>query len=213
MKTSLEIRQLSVERGSRIVIAALSLRIDAGQAVAVLGPNGVGKTTLLRTVAGYVPHLSGTVMLHSGVADDRDIGEQLHYVGHHNAIKLSMTVRENLEFWAGFLGENTQAAHQPYLERALEAFQLSQLADIPAAYLSAGQKRRTALARLLVAPRPLWLLDEPTVALDTASCAALTDVANAHLRAGGLILAATHQPLAFENCSALRLSWPGEVGI
>ncbi|MEO0809738.1 MAG: heme ABC exporter ATP-binding protein CcmA [Pseudomonadota bacterium] len=211
MKTSLEIRQLSVERGGRIVLDGIDILIDAGHAVVALGPNGVGKTTLLRTVAGYVPHLSGTITLNSSVADTAGIGEQLHYIGHHDAIKLSMTVRENLAFWAGFLSENTHAKIAPRLETALESFQLSEFADIPAAYLSAGQKRRAALARLLVVPRPLWLLDEPTVALDTASCAALIDVANAHLRAGGIILAATHLPLQFENCSALRLYPPGEV--
>jgi len=207
--TALEINRLSVERGGRIVLDGVQILVNSGQAMIVTGPNGVGKTTLLRTIAGYLPVYSGAIELKGGEAD-REIAEQLHYVGHHNAIKLAMTVRENLRFWAAFLGKKSPEDMHMAVETALKRFHLSALAEIPAAYLSAGQKRRTSLARLLVAPRPLWLLDEPTVALDAASCKTLIDVGNAHLRNGGLILAATHLPLDFEGVAEVQLSYPAE---
>jgi heme exporter protein A len=128
------------------------------------------------------------------------IAEQCHYVGHTNAVKPSLTVAENVAFWGGFLGGATDR-----LGRALEAFGLAALRDIPAAYLSAGQRRRAGLARLLLAERPLWLLDEPTASLDDAAQEMLAGAVNGHLAAGGLVVAATHMPLGFDRARELRL--------
>ena len=200
MPLVLTIDQLSVERGDRIVLSGVDLTIGAGTAVVVTGPNGIGKTTLLRAIAGYLPVSHGTISLAGGGAE-AELAEQLHYVGHHNAVKDSLTVRENLWFWAKFLGDGASIA----IDDALRQFRLADLAEIAAGYLSAGQKRRIALARLLVAPRGLWLLDEPTVALDDVSREAFIAAGNGHLESGGLIVAASHLPLPFAQCQELRL--------
>lgn len=198
MSIALAAHQLSVERGGRLVLQALDFTARAGAALITTGPNGVGKTTLIRTIAGFLPPIAGAVEL-TGGDPDKDLREQLHYIGHQNALKASLTVRENLLFWAAFLGGSGA------IDAALERFSLRDLADIPTAYLSAGQKRRTSLARLLVADRPLWLLDEPTTALDAYSRDAVIAEGNAHLASGGIIVAATHLPLPFDNADELRL--------
>jgi heme exporter protein A len=128
------------------------------------------------------------------------VGEQCHYVGHLNAIKSALTVEENAAFWCHFLGGEAER-----IATALAAFGLDALRDIPAAYLSAGQKRRLGLARVLVAERPIWLLDEPTVSLDEAAQAVLARAVDAHTGHGGLVVAATHMPLAFAGARELRL--------
>jgi heme exporter protein A len=200
MPVELRVSQLCVERGGRMVLDRVTLAAEQGAALVVTGPNGVGKTTLLRAIAGYLPVASGTIDLEGG-NPELEVAEQLHYVAHQNAIKTTMTVRENLDFWSVMLdGEGTAS-----VERALDTFHLSELASFPAGYLSAGQKRRTALARLLVARRMLWLLDEPTVALDAASRDAFIEAGNEHLDSGGIIIAATHIPLPFTNSRELPL--------
>ena len=204
MTRTLVASHLAVERGGREVLRDLSFTVSAGNALIATGPNGIGKTTLIRTIAGYLPSRQGSVAM-SGGDDDRDIREELHYVGDANAIKATLTVRENLEFWSVYLGGDSN------IERALEQFQLTALANIPVAYLSSGQRRRTALARLLAARRPLWLLDEPTVALDDVSRDALIAAGDTHLNEGGIIVAATHLPLPFERTQALRLGPGGET--
>jgi heme exporter protein A len=192
------VNKLSVLRGGRAILAELSFAVAAGQSLMLTGPNGAGKTTLVRTLAGLIAPAAGHMRLEGG-GPDASIGELAHYVGHLNAVKWNLTVAENAGFWAGFLG-----AGRP-VEAALVAFGLAGLADIPAGYLSAGQKRRLALARLLLAPRPIWLLDEPAVSLDRDAQAALRTAVVAQLGTGGLVIAATHQVLGWPNERELAL--------
>ncbi len=191
--------KLSAVRGGRTLFSELSLGIAPGEALLVMGPNGAGKTTLLRIVAGLAQPTAGRVWLEGG-ARDHALSEQCHYVGHANAVKAGLTVAENASFWSRFLGGGHVGP-----DTALETFGLSGLGDIPAGYLSAGQKRRLGLARLLLADRPLWLLDEPTAALDSAAQETLTGAVNAYLARGGMVMAATHVPLGFAAPRALHL--------
>jgi heme exporter protein A len=182
--------RLTVERGGRIVFSDLSFALDAGASLAVTGPNGAGKSTLLRVLAGLLPLARGAISLTP--ASGETLAEEAHYVGHADALKNLLTVTENLEF----LGPMLDAGHGGMaVETALAKFGLSHVADLPAAYLSAGQRRRVALARLLVVKRPVWLLDEPLTALDTASQALMGQIMAAHLAQGGMIVAATHARL------------------
>ena len=192
--------KLSVERGGRALFAGLSFRVTAGETLLVTGPNGAGKTTLLRMMAGFAAPAAGRIVLEGGEADGT-LREQCHFVGHANAIKGGLTVVENVRFWADFLGPSLSS-----VDAALDAFGLAPLRAIPAAYLSAGQKRRLGLARLLVLRRPIWLLDEPTSSLDRTAQEALTEVANAHLRDSGIIVAATHVPLGFASSRELAIA-------
>jgi heme exporter protein A len=180
---------LTCQRGGRVVFADLSFTVTAGEAVQVTGPNGAGKSSLLRLIAGLVRAESGRLALEGGDAEAR-LSEQCHYCGHQDAFKGSLTVAENLTFWTDFLGGGGMAA-----SAAMERLGIGHLADLPAGYLSAGQRRRLALARLLTVRRPLWLLDEPTAALDVASQGVLAGIMAEHVAAGGIILAATHGPL------------------
>lgn len=197
---------LIVERGGRPVVAGLSLRVDDGHALVLTGPNGSGKSTLLRALAGYLRPAKGSVRV-VGAGEEREAAEVCHFVGHLDGIKTHLTARENLAFWAAYLAGEADAAipAATRVETALERFALDALADIPAGYLSAGQKRRLALARLLVAARPLWLLDEPTVSLDTASGELLVGAINAHLKTGGMAVVATHLPMALQPVETIRL--------
>jgi heme exporter protein A len=190
--------KLCVIRGGRSILAELSFRVAAGGSLLLMGPNGAGKTTLIRTLAGLIPAATGRLWLEDA-GTEASVGELSHYVGHLNALKANLTVAENARFWVGFLGGNRE------IWPALDAFGLSALEDIPAAYLSAGQKRRLALARLLLAPRPIWLLDEPATSLDEEAQAALAAAVAAQLGSGGLVIAATHQPLGWPNARELRL--------
>lgn len=190
---------LACIRGGRQVFRELNFAVDAGTALVVTGPNGAGKSTLLRVVAGLVRPEAGTFTL-TGGDPELTLAEQSHYLGHLDALKPSLSVRENLTFWADFLGPSSHR-----VEPALAAVGLGGLARLPAAYLSAGQRRRLSLARLLAVERPIWLLDEPTSALDQSAQAMLTDLMRAHLAAGGLILASTHGPLGLTGTAELRL--------
>lgn len=164
------------------------------------GANGAGKTTLLRTLAGFLKPVCGTILIEGGDPEKLLI-EQIHFAGHANAVKPHLTVKENAAFWAEFL----EAPSGETIDKALRHFGLLNLADFPAAYLSAGQKRRVCLARLLVAPRPVWLLDEPTVSLDADSSRLLADAVNAHTKSGGIVIAATHTPLGLDRARNLKL--------
>lgn len=197
---------LVLERGGRSVIDGLSFRVGAGQALVLTGPNGSGKSTLLRALAGYLRPAAGRVLV-TEAGEGREPGELCHFVGHLDGIKTHLTAQENLAFWATYLGASADEGGDPSVRvgAGLKRFALDALADIPAGYLSAGQKRRLALARLAVAARPLWLLDEPTVSLDTASAGLLVAAIEAHLAGGGLAVIATHVPLALEGALSIRL--------
>jgi heme exporter protein A len=197
---------LTLERGGRPVVSGLSFRLDASSALVLTGPNGSGKSTLLRAVAGYLRPAAGSVRV-TGAGPEREAGEVCHFVGHLDGIKTHLTAAENLAFWAAYLAGDADAATPlaARVEAALERFALDALADIPAGYLSAGQKRRLALARLAIAARPLWLLDEPTVSLDAPSGAVLVDAINMHLHSGGMAIVATHVAMALAPAQTLRL--------
>ncbi|MFZ2108413.1 MAG: heme ABC exporter ATP-binding protein CcmA, partial [Roseiarcus sp.] len=157
-------QKIALERGGRRLFSGLSFEVGAGEALVAVGPNGAGKSSLLRVIAGFLPLAEGSLVLQGGDAE-ASMGEQAHCVGHADALKGALTAGENLEFWAGVLGgDPRRGAWLPALGR----LGLAHVADFPVRALSAGQKRRVALARLLVARRPLWLLDEPTTALDAA---------------------------------------------
>jgi heme exporter protein A len=195
--------QLSVARGPRLVVENLSFRVSSGEALQITGPNGAGKTTLIRAVAGFLPRAAGTLRLDGGMADT-PLGEHCHYLGHLNGLKAKLSIAENVAFWGGYLGSGSVAADR--VDAALDAFGLLPLASVPAGYLSAGQKRRAGLARLLAADRPVWLLDEPTVSLDAASTRVLAQVIDRHVASGGLVLAATHIPLGIGTVRELALA-------
>lgn len=180
---------LACLRGGRMVFEDLGFVIEGGEAVELTGPNGAGKSSLLRLIAGLVRIEAGALRLEGG-DEEASIAEQAHYCGHQDAFKPALTVMENSRFWTDFLGGGGIAP-----EEALSRLGLDHLADLPAGYLSAGQRRRLALSRLLTVSRPLWLLDEPTAALDRASQGVLADLMTAHVAAGGMVLAATHGPL------------------
>ena len=195
---------LVLVRGARAVIDGLSFRVAGGEALVLTGPNGAGKTTLIRALAGFLAPRSGSIRIEGG-AGGLEAAEQVHYVGHVNGLKANLSVAENLGFWAAFLGAHSQAGGIECTSRALARVGLLELAGIPAGYLSAGQKRRLGLARLLVADRPIWLLDEPTVSLDASSVSMIAAIVNAHVVGGGIAIAATHLALGLEAARELKL--------
>ena len=193
---------LTCERGERCVFTGLDFAVGAGELLVFKGPNGTGKTSLIRLIAGLIEPVEGTLVLKGGHAD-LAIGQQCHLVAHLNAIKPALTVDENLSFWSGFLGGGD-------VKIALDTFGLADLSGFSAALLSAGQQRRLNLARLALAPRPLWLLDEPTVGLDTASTERLVNLMHNHLASGGLIIAATHIDLGISATRELDFTGFGD---
>ncbi len=193
----LTVTDLSCNRGGRLVLHDLGFSLADGETLILRGPNGAGKSTLLRALAGLLP-ARGRVEIDGRPADRDARAEQVAYAGHLDAIKPQLTVAENLGFWAALLGGDAAAG--------LAAFDLAAIADRPAHLCSAGQKRRLGLARLLLARRRLWLLDEPTVALDAAAVARLLQAVRGHCAAGGLAVIATHGPLDLGPASELALS-------
>jgi heme exporter protein A len=230
---------LACQRGGRTVVSGISFKVEAGSALALRGPNGSGKTTLLRTIAGYLQPAAGAIhVVHAArpphpsplpkgrgslaAADNSDgpspLGEKnrmrgdsegaYHYIGHANGIKPRLSVIENVSFWQRYYsgGEDIEAA-----EDALEAFALLNLASFSAGHLSQGQARRLGLARLMAARRPVWLLDEPQAALDTASTRLLESAIAGHLSSGGLAIVSTHLDLALPDAQVLELGAPVAV--
>jgi heme exporter protein A len=192
-------------RGGREVFAGLGFAVGSGEALLVTGRNGAGKSTLLRLIAGLVRPAGGQLALIDG-DPEQTIAEQAHYLGHLDALKLSLTVGENLRFWASYLGASKPAPEA--INAALAATGLDALAELPAAYLSAGQRRRLSIARLLAVKRPIWLLDEPTSALDRNAQDTLAALMREHLAGGGIIAAATHGPIGLDRTRELHLGAP-----
>jgi len=197
-------RGLRVDRGGRAIVSNVDFELRGGEALVVLGRNGAGKSTLLRALAGLLPLRGGTIQFTG--ADDAPLAEQAHYIGHADGLKAALTGFENLEFWARMLGGSGggESIGLPPAE-ALQKVGLPRIGDFPVGYLSAGQKRRVALARLFIAPRPVWILDEPATALDIASQETLGKAMADHRANGGMIIAATHAPLGLADAQELRL--------
>jgi heme exporter protein A len=204
--TAFSATRLACARGGRLVFARLGFTLGPGEALLLLGPNGSGKSSLLRVMAGLLRPFAGELAWGDKPVADNPEGHarRTHYVGHHDAVKPVLSVAENLRFWARLHQPDGTAADRA-VTLALAQFGLAHLAEIPGKMLSAGQKRRTNLARLLAAPAPLWLLDEPTTALDRASIAALEGVLARHRAAGGMVALSTHAPIALPGARALHL--------
>ncbi|WP_425484648.1 heme ABC exporter ATP-binding protein CcmA [Aureimonas mangrovi] len=207
---TLTLSGLVAGRGGEATSAPVDLVLHEGAALIVTGANGAGKSTLLRTIAGLIPPLAGRTSVEGALAPDgepaRHPREIAHLLGHRNALRADSRLGAELAFWHGFLG-GAREERIDAVEAALRAVGLGGLSSLDVGHLSAGQQRRAALARLLVLHRPLWLLDEPTAALDTAGQALFARLASAHLSAGGLVVAATHQPLGLDGLS-LHLGAP-----
>jgi heme exporter protein A len=196
-------RDLGCVRGDRAIFAGLDFDLPDGGALVLSGPNGSGKSSLLRVLASLLPPAAGQLTWNGA-----DVGEdpeahraRLHYQGHHEALKPELTAAENLRFWAGLQGESAGTVAD-----ALHRFGLAELAQEPVRLLSAGQRRRLSLSRILASPAPLWLLDEPSVGLDARSVRTLEAEIEAHRAAGGLVVLATHQPLNLADQQELSVA-------
>jgi heme exporter protein A len=195
MISSLTAEKLACVRGDKKLFDGLSFRVTAGQALAVEGANGAGKTSLLRLIAGFLTPSAGRLVVKSPQGESDDVeerGKVIGWLGHQDGLKPQLTVIEQLNFFAHLYGKSVDGA-------LLEQIGLARQADLPCRYLSAGQRRRLALARLLASARPLWLLDEPFAALDAAGQALVGQLMARHCGQGGIIIAATHDPLGLGN--------------
>lgn len=191
---------LAAERAGEPVFSGLNFALSDGDALVITGENGSGKSTLLRVVAGFLPALEGSVRIEGGDEPFSTIATSIHYLGHQNGMKPALTVGENLAFWQEYCGE----PHCTVAE-ALEMVGLPEIGHLPFGYLSTGQRRRIAIAHLLVSFRPIWLLDEPTAGLDARSEAQFAALIEAHRQEGGIVVAATHQPLGLDGAGELRM--------
>ena len=189
---------LGAARGGETVFSGVSFVLDSGAALMVTGPNGAGKSTLLRVIAGLLPKTEGAFRLEGG--SDEGLSAQCHFLGVQNAMKPALSVSENLDFWRDFNGSAKLS-----VDDALHAVGLPGLGATPFAYLSTGQKRRAAIARLLVSYRPVWLLDEPTSGLDARGEGMFAGLLKKHFNEGGIAVAATHVALGVEGAQELRM--------
>ena len=195
-KPSICVEALSLSRGGRVLFEELSFAAASGAYVEVQGSNGSGKTSLLRAIAGLLRPSAGEIAIEG--ADEPSLA--LHYVGHANALKREASVREHLHYWAGLFGGS------PSEDFVAQMLDLARVMALPVRVLSQGQARRLALARLIVAPRPVWLLDEPAAALDDAGKAVLNELIASHRASGGIVLAAVHEPLGVQPSQTIRVS-------
>jgi heme exporter protein A len=203
----LSAQELCIDRAGRRVVDRANFSLEAGEALIVTGPNGAGKSTLLRALAGLLPIAAGTLSFAgpSCAEPDTPLPELAHYLGHADALKGALTTAENLSFWSAMLRLDAAAVGA---DSALEQVALAHTSDLSVSYLSAGQRRRAAIARLLACKRPIWLLDEPVNALDRAAQARLTEMLGGHLNSGGILVAATHAPLDIGRAHELVLGQP-----
>jgi heme exporter protein A len=202
----LDAANLAARRGEDLIFEGLSFLLESGEALVLTGKNGSGKSTLLRVVAGLLrPERGSVTFTDSQGRTDGTVSEVSHYLGHRNAMKSELTVEENLTFWRRYLGD-TGGISAISIEDAAEAVGLPGITHLPFGYLSAGQQRRFAFAKLLVAYRPVWILDEPTAALDASADALFAGLIEAHRHKGGIVIAATHQPLGLADARELRMT-------
>lgn len=194
-------------RSERTVFAHLNFELSSGGALILIGPNGSGKSSLLRMMAGLLKPFAGRMSWDQdgevdNVHEDMDLhGVRLHYVGHHDAVKPVLSAAENIGFWAHLRGQGENAVLE-----ALDVFDIKHLYDVPGRFLSAGQKRRVNLARIIAAPAPLWLLDEPTTALDKATIKRLEAALQRHRDAGGMVVLSTHSDVDTPGAATLNLA-------
>lgn len=203
---ALAVEKLACIRGERQLFRDLSFRLAPGEALLLHGPNGSGKSSLLRMLAGFLPPVAGRIAWQEAdiAGDVESHGARLCYLGHQDAVKPQLSARDNLVFWARLSGK-TPVAAETAADAALDAAGLQRQKRLPSRYLSAGQKRRVALARLLLTPAPLWLLDEPSNALDSAAVAWLGDILAGHRRDGGMVILASHVPVPLPDARRLQL--------
>lgn len=212
---SLTGQNLTCVRGDTTVFSALDFDVGPGHAVVVRGANGSGKSSLLRLAAGFLIPAVGELRCDGTLVSDEPGRHltSLHYVGHLNALKPAFTVAENLAFWSRLFGSETNSSTSNADARALDRLGLTPLSEMPTNYLSAGQRRRLALARLIAAPRPLWLLDEPTASLDDAGSETLIEVIAEHRSGGGMVMVAVHGDFAVPDATTVQLGGPAtELG-
>ncbi|MGV3550434.1 heme ABC exporter ATP-binding protein CcmA [Rhizobium sp.] len=202
--TGIAVHDLAARRGDFRIFTNIDFALQDGESLVLTGRNGTGKSTLIRVISGLLPADAGTVKVTSADAEIPRAAEAMHYLGHRNAMKRELSVEENLGFWKGFMGDFA-GGNGLDVEAAAAELGLAELLHLPFGYLSAGQQRRMAMAKLLVAWRPVWLLDEPTAALDRQSDALFARIMKEHLGRGGIIIAATHQELGLEGAKSLEM--------
>jgi len=196
------VENLSLERGGQTIVSNISFEVHAGEALIVTGENGAGKSTTLRGVAGLLPISAGSITLldETGKVFENPVKEYCHYLGHENSMKSALSVKENLEFWRNFCTEPDLT-----VEEALEEVGLVHTLDLPFHYLSSGQKRRVAIARLLITDRPIWILDEPTSGFDAHSVKMFSNLCQTFCEGGGILIAATHLDLDLGSAKTLEI--------